>query len=97
MFNPGDGQCLGGPGQTPKGEPCDDTSLETTCSAGQLCVGADLGAPLSGICRVLCGADAAPGSPGSTCVGSETCDEFVLIGASAKEFETGIGWCNPHD
>jgi hypothetical protein len=56
-----------------------------------------LAAPLSGICRVLCGADAAPGSPGSTCVGSETCDEFVLIGASSKEFETGIGWCNPHD
>ena len=97
MFNPSDGQCLGDIGQSQKGQPCDDTSLETSCASGQLCIGADLGAPLSGTCRVLCQVGAAPGSPGSTCIGGESCDELVLNGANFKQFETGIGWCNPHD
>jgi hypothetical protein len=95
-FNPTDGQCLGDLGPIPPGDPCDDLSLESTCSAGALCLDATVGALLSGNCRVLCRAGAPPGGTGATCVGTETCDEIEYIGNNQKEFSTGIGWCNPH-
>ncbi|MEC9070883.1 MAG: hypothetical protein VX938_00830, partial [Myxococcota bacterium] len=92
-FNAEIGECNGLAGPLGKDEPCDGFAQETSCGAGHLCMGATIGSPLSGDCRLLCDPAAADGGPGDTCPGGDKCQELGFTGVDGAGFFVGVGIC----
>jgi len=92
-FNSEIGECKGTAGPLGKDEACDGFTPETSCTAGHLCMGANIGSPLSGDCRLLCDPAAVQGASGDTCPAGDKCQELGFTGADGSPFFVGVGIC----
>lgn len=90
IFNGHSGECNGIVGALPEDAFCTESSVETSCGVGLMCLGVAVDGELEGVCRRVC---SPAGFGGTQCQGDQSCEAIGFLGAGGKYFELEVGLC----